>query len=396
MQDSILATQNDFDDPSLPGAFDQAVFDAPGRNGTGRWPELPMPKGSNQYMPWSQQILRAARSGRILKRPEGSWVATGAGAQESTAHHQLDGESGTKSDQELRGLVAKRWVILPRHLEETEHEYLAKRRKGLPKLPVDGAVVMQNGDMVNIETDEPLRKRMPPPRRKPKRGPGRGKKKIVDTPGEGVSASAEALAASKRARAQEEGGDDANDQDDMHVDDKHQDGEDDEGEDEEGEEGDDDDREEGELSPSPDKEDPSIALSKFKTPQKEEESIADSAISLPKQENENASPVPDESEPMSSTTLSQPAAPLEPPGTPMLNTELDKTPPRPQDLLEPAVSPKQEPFTDVQFKPAIDQNAPYGLPVQPRSSTQGTDDNDHPLATVDAKLEQQTKAEDQG
>ena len=46
-----------------------SVTDAP-RRGEGIWKELPMPEGSNNYPIWSQQILRAARAGRILHSQE--------------------------------------------------------------------------------------------------------------------------------------------------------------------------------------------------------------------------------------------------------------------------------------------------------------------------------------
>jgi len=120
-----------------------------------------------------------------------------------------------------------------------------------------------------------MRRRAPPPRRKAKKGPGRGRKKLALTEGTGVSASVDDLARMNKNNGglpprdddlaaptamedvqegededEEEEGDEDEDNGDEGED--GEDGEDGEEDDDEGE--DDDDREEGEITPSPEPE----------------------------------------------------------------------------------------------------------------------------------------------
>ncbi|TID17011.1 hypothetical protein E2P81_ATG09570 [Venturia nashicola] len=279
--------------------------------GKQRWPEWPMPRDSHQLPEVSQQLLRAARAGRIYRPP--------------TPVHDEDEKDIPPDEEEVKevqtGFIAKKWSVLPRHLEEPEREHLAKRRKGLPatlsggalgpfasqtafrktkvrkfdaegiahiyevlapegqkiegeiieedetlkSAPIETAVapgtVVEGVGVVNAEgvvvaTDllqpTPTRKKPPPPRRKPKRGPGRGKKKVTfpDSGSAGIGATSSMSNAPGTAAA-----DAASEsavpstQGDTPMPDA-QDGEDDDsGSD--GEEGDEDGREEGELSQTP-------------------------------------------------------------------------------------------------------------------------------------------------
>ena len=142
-----------------------------------------------------------------------------------------------------QGFTIKKWIKVPRHLEESEPEYLAKRRKGLPSqystngvavipptpmretkvkktdaegnvnvykvlvpegqavegevqladaitdatVPAPGTVVegvgIVNSEGVVVANDllqsTPPRRRPPPPKKKKRSGPGRGKKKVL-------------------------------------------------------------------------------------------------------------------------------------------------------------------------------------------------------------------------
>ena len=175
--------------------------------------ELPhgMPKDSHMLPQHSQDLLRAARSGRIYRRP--------TPAEEEEVEAEVHGEKVEKKDDDMKekGFTAKAWKQIPRHMEGPDVEYLAKRRKGLitisakpadavptitkatvkridaagneyvqnvvvqPGQKIEGEVISQSvvpaptaavlGDVAPLPT---------PPKRQPKRkskGPGRGKKK---------------------------------------------------------------------------------------------------------------------------------------------------------------------------------------------------------------------------
>jgi hypothetical protein len=85
-----------------------------------------MPKDSHLLPQHSQDLLRAARSGRIYKRP--------APPEEEEADAEaVLGDKPEKKDDDTkdRGFTAKAWKQIPRHMEGPDIEYLAKRRKGL-------------------------------------------------------------------------------------------------------------------------------------------------------------------------------------------------------------------------------------------------------------------------
>lgn len=193
------------------------------------WPELPMPRDAHLLSPMSQALLRAARMGQVNKPPPPPLEEDKDPADEDDPDGDVDA-----------AFVARRWAVVPRHLEGPEPEYLAKRRKGLPSVyggptgqagsiqmrktkirkmdtegnssvwdvlvpegqtvdgeiigeettqthaPAPGTVVagvgMVNAEGVVIAGDQtvptPTKKRPPPPKRKAK-GPGRGRKKRV-------------------------------------------------------------------------------------------------------------------------------------------------------------------------------------------------------------------------
>lgn len=196
--------------------------------------ELPwgMPKDSHLMPQHSQDLLRAARSGRIYQKRRLEEEDEGEDRdRDGLVEKPLEkkDEAGTK---EGDGFTVKTWKLVPKHMEGPEIEYLAKRRKGLrgtavkpaagPTLTkmtvrktddsgnsfiehvvvpegvsVEGEVIAQSvvADPAAIIGDaaQPAKRRPPPPKRKPK-GPGRGRKKKVlaptSAPAEGVATAA--------------------------------------------------------------------------------------------------------------------------------------------------------------------------------------------------------------
>ncbi|GAP91345.1 putative lyr family protein [Rosellinia necatrix] len=186
--------------------------------------ELPhgMPKDSQLLPNHTQELLRAARSGRLYKRP--------APTEEEEA--EIDpaiAEKAEKKEEDLstKGFQIKIWKQVARSAEGPTISYLAKRRKGTVTLssdlpaggaapgptvtkatvrridaagnpytqevtlndgqPVDGEIISTTvvaAPAPNISGDvtiTPVRRRPPPPKRKPK-GPGRGRKKKLPLP----------------------------------------------------------------------------------------------------------------------------------------------------------------------------------------------------------------------
>ncbi|KAI8937530.1 hypothetical protein NX059_005248 [Plenodomus lindquistii] len=195
-----------------------------------------MPRDSHLLPIHSQQLLRAARSGRTIKPPA-----------------PIEDDNELKDEEEESkevpiGFTVKKYIKVPRHLEAPEPEYLAKRRKGLPsqyvngqiapalretmvkKLDADGNVavykvlvpegqavegevqptdaaievapatavpgtVVEGVGIVNAEgvvvandilQQTPPRRRPPPPKKKKTRGgPGRGRRKVAFAEGAG-------------------------------------------------------------------------------------------------------------------------------------------------------------------------------------------------------------------
>ncbi|KAK7946529.1 uncharacterized protein PG986_010850 [Apiospora aurea] len=186
--------------------------------------ELPhgMPKDSQLLPQHTQELLRAARSGRLYKRP--------APVEEEDADADAAPDKADKKDddQSTKGFLIRAWKQIPRNSEGSTVSHLAKRRKntvtlssslpaGLTSGPtvtkatvrrVDAAgnpytqeVTLAEGQSVdgeiisttvvpappaNVNPDGtaapiPVKRRPPPPKRKPK-GPGRGRKKKLPLP----------------------------------------------------------------------------------------------------------------------------------------------------------------------------------------------------------------------
>ncbi|KAI9650693.1 hypothetical protein NHQ30_000715 [Ciborinia camelliae] len=174
--------------------------------------ELPwgMPRDSHLLPQHSQDLLRAARSGRIYKRP--------APMDEEEQDLEALGDKPDKKEDETKdsGFTARAWKQIPGHQNASDMDFLAKRRKGLvsavPK-PAPVPTVVQTtvrrtdaagneylekvivphgqtvvGDVVSQTTipdpnaveGTPFR-RKGPVGKKGKRGPGRGRKKIIPT-----------------------------------------------------------------------------------------------------------------------------------------------------------------------------------------------------------------------
>lgn len=93
------------------------------------WPELPMPRDSHMLPEHSQQLLRAARSGRTIKPP----------APPEDDDNEMKDEEPEHKEVPV-GFTIKKFVKVARHNEAPEPEYLAKRRKGLPSKYINGQV----------------------------------------------------------------------------------------------------------------------------------------------------------------------------------------------------------------------------------------------------------------
>jgi hypothetical protein len=188
--------------------------------------ELPhgLPKDTHLLPLHSQELLRAARSGRLYKRP--------APAEEEEAEPEANAEKNEKKEEDnaVKGFMVKQWKQIPRNAEGATVSHLAKRRKGTITLPTKAMLLQSSGSTVtkatvrrrdaagNSYTQEvtladgqhvdgeiisttviavpvpgtnsgvtsqqatPVRRRAPPPKRKAK-GPGRGrKKKMIPLP----------------------------------------------------------------------------------------------------------------------------------------------------------------------------------------------------------------------
>lgn len=192
-----------------------------------------MPKDSHLLPPHSQELLRAARSGRLYKRP------APPEEEDADAETATVPEKPEKKEEETQahGFAIKLWKQIPRNVEAASVSHLAKRRKGTVTIasktvedkvagptvtratvrridaagnPYTEEVTLGDGHQVVGEiistrvevtaatngdalapAPPPQRRRPPPPKRKAKAGPGRGKKKIKNPlPGEGQPAGA--------------------------------------------------------------------------------------------------------------------------------------------------------------------------------------------------------------
>lgn len=98
-----------------------------------KWADPPMPRDYQMLQPFTQQLLRLARSGRVgTKRKQDHDTA-----DEDKPEDEQPEEPSKDANIEDRGYIARKWKPVPEHQLEPEHkhfEFLAKRRKGLPSL----------------------------------------------------------------------------------------------------------------------------------------------------------------------------------------------------------------------------------------------------------------------
>lgn len=104
-----------------------------------KWGEPPMPRDYQLLQPWTQHLLRLARSGKVGTKRKQATAATGHDPDSMDEERAEDGDGAEESNENLgeRGFVARKWRLVPESLLEPEHrhfEFLAKRRKGLPSL----------------------------------------------------------------------------------------------------------------------------------------------------------------------------------------------------------------------------------------------------------------------
>lgn len=185
--------------------------------------ELPhgMPKDSHLLPNHTQELLRAARSGRLYKRPAPA-------EEEEVEAEPAVPEKPEKKEEDIstKGFQIKIWKQVARNAEGSTISHLAKRRKGTVTLssdlpagaapgptitkatvrridaagnpytqevtlnegqPVDGEIISTTVVAVPVPSisidapTTPARRRPPPPKRKPK-GPGRGRRKKLPLP----------------------------------------------------------------------------------------------------------------------------------------------------------------------------------------------------------------------
>lgn len=176
-----------------------------------------MPKDSHLLPPHSQELLLAARSGRLYKRP--------VPVEDDDGDNDALPEKSDKKedDNSAQGFTMKVWKQIPRNTEGANVSHLAKRRKNTVTIAsktiedklqgptvtratvrrIDAAgnayteeITLAEGQQVTgeivstrveaaparVEPPPPpppvVRKRPLPPKRKPKGGPGRGKKRV--------------------------------------------------------------------------------------------------------------------------------------------------------------------------------------------------------------------------
>ncbi|KAK6502253.1 hypothetical protein TWF506_002836 [Arthrobotrys conoides] len=150
-------------------------------------PELPLPKETHLLTPMSQTLLKAARNGTLGKPQDGE------AAEANSTDKKAAGST--------RLFMTNKWTVIPREDEPAEPEYLGrppdtfsrhsrlvrKRVNGkvmiveeeldemYPEVPMPGVAV----DGVAASPAQPIKRRPPPPKRKPGRGRKPGFKKMV-------------------------------------------------------------------------------------------------------------------------------------------------------------------------------------------------------------------------
>ncbi|KAH7037633.1 uncharacterized protein B0I36DRAFT_428221 [Microdochium trichocladiopsis] len=258
-----------------------------------------MPKDSNLLPQHTQELLRAARSGRLYKRP--APADEDDGEPENTAVEKQEKKDGEEDSAE-KGFQIKVWKQIPRTAEGATISHLAKRRKNtvtlsssLPAVAASGPTVTKatvrrvdaagnpytqevtlsegvavDGEIISttvvpapsgVSTGiepaaaaTPVRRRPPPPKRKSK-GPGRGRKKKLQLPlapgaaaGAGLAAGGVAADGSTLEGVKQEGVDGEVKDSEMADDDDGEEG--DEGDDDEDDDDEEGDNQEGDETPA--------------------------------------------------------------------------------------------------------------------------------------------------
>lgn len=97
-----------------------------------KWADPPMPRDYHLLTPWTQHLLRLARSGKV-----GTKRKQDAEMDEDKPDDDADDDAHHKSTSDDHGYIAKKWKPIPEHALEPEHKhlsFLAKRRRGLLNL----------------------------------------------------------------------------------------------------------------------------------------------------------------------------------------------------------------------------------------------------------------------
>lgn len=183
-----------------------------------------MPKDSNLLPPHTQELLRAARSGRLYDAP----LPVEDEEVESETVLPDKADKKNEDDGASKKFSIKTWKQVPKNVEATTTSYLASRRKGTVTIAsktvpdrvggptvtratvkridaagnpyteevtlaegqhVDGEIIstrVESAAQINNNAapaiNPAVRRRPPPPKRKSKAGPGRGKKKVKLAP----------------------------------------------------------------------------------------------------------------------------------------------------------------------------------------------------------------------
>ncbi|KAI1079644.1 hypothetical protein F5B20DRAFT_543054 [Whalleya microplaca] len=413
--------------------------------------ELPhgMPKDSLLLPPHTQDLLRAARSGRLYKRP------LPAEEEEADADAAIPEKPEKKEeDPSTKGFQVKVWKQIPRNAEGPTVSHLAKRRKGTVTLssslpagaasgptvtkatvrrvdaagnpytqevtlndgqPIDGEIISTTvvpAPNPGANTDgsaaaTPVRRRPPPPKRKPK-GPGRGRKKKLPLPATtrpepsatGVNGAAHGVKQEGSETTDVKPGDHdetKNQDSEMADDDDGDDGEDDGDDGDDGDEGDEDDGElaEGESGRGSRAESeikPDRMLDVTPTAVQHEQSVSETTPMDISTEDE--SPLPRQPSPPShpSVPLVQPhfQQPAHFEGSPLKNVVAAISPSGPS----PRLSPKDEASADTPATTDVEQTIVPSNPIPaPVESVESIPSHEAPTQVVEQTTIIETKPE---
>ncbi|PON24338.1 hypothetical protein TGAM01_v206670 [Trichoderma gamsii] len=415
-----------------------------------------MPKDATLLPPHTQELLRAARSGRLYKRPHPN--EDEEADNETSMQDKLEKK---EEDTSAQGYQIRVWKQLPKNVEAPEISHLAKRRKNTvttasrtieekvqgPTVtratvrrmdaagnPYTEEVTLSDGQRVDGEvistrveaipaaqpdtyaamSQAAARRRPPPPKRKAKAGPGRGKKKSKQQPSADQQAARSVPAAAGVAAAVKTEGnggvtlvqnENAPPNVDSEIGDGEGDGDEEEDDDEEGDDGDEgEDGEEGEGD-----ETGFVDESILEAPRDHDEEMIDASHILenPDTEMKDEQPAPEEPAPRepsppkpANPTLELPpenplSLPIKHEDTPPRNAVIVPSPSAPSVSTEPEAAIAQ-PFLDL---PGVDNTAD-SLIAEPPSTIVGEApleaierDIPHDEATLERALERPVEKE---